>query len=90
MFDEEIDQEKDYVLKIKEIEEPNILEDLKVKIKVDNEEVTQGDDGIYLVKVDYSQDNSSLWAEVTSETSQVKIKTKMEKHHITHQQIKKI
>ena len=76
MFDEEIDQEKEYVLKIKEIEEPNILEDLKVKIKVDNEEVTQGDDGIYLVKVDYSQDNSSLWAEVSSETSQVKIKDK--------------
>ena len=49
---------------------------MKVKIKVDNEEVTQGDDGIYLVKVDYSQDNSSLWAEVTSETSQVKIKDK--------------
>ena len=49
---------------------------MKVKIKVDNEEVTQGDDGSYLVKVDYSQDNSSLWAEVTSETSQVKIKDK--------------
>ena len=74
MFDGEIDQEKDYVLKIKEIEEPDILEDLKVKIKVDDEEVTQGEDGMYLVEVDNSQDNSSLWAEVTTETSQVKIK----------------
>ena len=74
MFGGEIDQEKDYVLKIKEIEEPDILEDLKVKIKVDDEEVTQGEDGMYLVEVDNSQDNSSLWAEVTTETSQVKIK----------------
>ena len=74
IFDGEIDQEKDYVLKIKEIEEPDILEDLRVKIKVDDEEVTQGEDGMYLVEVDNSQDNSSLWAEVTTETSQVKIK----------------
>lgn len=29
---------------------------------------------MYLVEVDNSQDNSSLWAEVTTETSQVKIK----------------
>ena len=62
------------MFKIKEIEEPDILEDLKVKIKVDDEEVTQGEDGMYLVEVDNSQDNSSLWAEVTTETSQVKIK----------------
>ncbi len=45
-----------------------------MKIKVDDEEVTQGEDGMYLVEVDNSQDNSSLWAEVTTETSQVKIK----------------
>lgn len=43
-----------------------------MKIKVDDEEVTQGEDGMYLVEVDNSQDNSSLWAEVTTETSQVK------------------
>ncbi len=45
-----------------------------MKIKVDDEEVTQGEDGMYLVEVDNSQDNSSLWAGITSETSQVKIK----------------
>ena len=60
--------------KIKEVEEPDVLEDLKVTIKLDDEEIEQDTDGNYVKVVDASQDNSSLWAGITSETSQVKIK----------------
>ena len=74
MFEGEVDETKDYILKIKEVEEPDVLEDLKVTIKLDDEEIEQDTDGNYVKVVDASQDNSSLWAGITSETSQVKIK----------------
>ena len=39
MFENEIDQEKDYKLIINEVEEPDVLDDLKVTIKIDDEEI---------------------------------------------------
>ena len=74
MFENEIDQEKDYKLIINEVEEPDVLDDLKVTIKIDDEEIAQDTDGNYVKIVSADKDNSSLWAGISSETSKVKIK----------------
>ena len=58
---------------INEVEEPDVLEDLKVTIKVDDEEILPNEDGEYVKVVDSSKDNAALWAGVTSETSKFKI-----------------
>ena len=71
---EEVDQEKEYKLIITEIEEPAILEDLTVTIKVDGEIIKPEADGIYIKVVADSTDNSLVWAGVNSVTSNVKIK----------------
>ena len=70
----EIDQEKEYTLIIKEVEEPIIIDDLRTTIKVDDEIITPDTDGKYVKVLPEETDNAVVWAEVNSETSKVKIK----------------
>ena len=74
MFDDEVDEQKQYKLIINEVEEPDVVEDLKVTIKLDDEEIPQDTDGNYVKVVSNDKDNGALWAGITSETSKVKIK----------------
>lgn len=74
MFDDEVDEQKQYKLIINEVEAPDVVEDLKVTIKLDDEEIPQDTDGNYVKVVSNDKDNGSLWAGITSETSKVKIK----------------
>ena len=76
MFDGELDEEKEYTLILKEIEESDVLEDLNVIIKVDDEEIIPDANGNYVKFVGNDKDNVALWAGVTSETSKVKITDK--------------
>ena len=74
MFDDEVDEQKQYKLIINEVEELDVVEDLKVTIKLDDEEIPQDTDGNYVKVVSNDKDNGSLWAGITSKTSKVKIK----------------
>ena len=74
MFEDEVDQERQYNLIIKEVEEPDVVQDLNVTIKIDDEEIYQDTDGNYVKIVNNELDNCTLWAGITSETSKVKIK----------------
>jgi len=74
MYEDEIDEEKEYTLVIKEKEAPDVLEDLKVTIKVDEEIIKQDSDGAYIKVVPQDKDNCVVSAEINSETSKVKIK----------------
>ena len=71
---QELDQEKDYKLIIKEVEEPDIIKDLKATIKIDNEEITPDEDEHYIKVLPSNTDNVTVWAGINSETSKVKIK----------------
>lgn len=48
MFEDEVDQERQYNLIIKEVEEPDVVQDLNVTIKIDDEEIYQDTDGNYV------------------------------------------
>ena len=76
MFEDEVDQERQYNLIMKEVEEPDVVQDLNVTIKIDDEEIYQDTDGNYVKIVNNELDNCTLWAGITSETSKVKIKDK--------------
>ena len=71
MFEDEVDQERQYNLIIKEVEEPDVVQDLNVTIKIDDEEIYQDTDGNYVKIVNNELDNCTLWAGITSETSKV-------------------
>ena len=69
----EIDQQKDYRLVINRVEEPDVVNDLKVEIKVNNEELQPDEDGHYIKILPDDADNATVWAQVNSITSKVKI-----------------
>ena len=57
MFDDEVDEQKQYKLIINEVEAPDVVEDLKVTIKLDDEEIPQDTDGNYVKVVSNDKDN---------------------------------
>ena len=70
----EIDAQKEYTLVVNEIEDTDTLEDLKIKVKVNDQTVELNDSGEYEITFEKPMDNVSVYAETSSETSKVKVK----------------
>ena len=70
----EIDEQKEYTLVVNEIEDTDTLEDLKIKVKVNDQAVELNDSGEYEITFEKPMDNVSVYAETSSETSKVKVK----------------